>query len=504
MGYAKPIQIPAGWEHPKEKLTRRQIVAEHYKCSQDPNYFLVNYCYLEVRIEGAGGSWEPFIPWPAQRATGQALLKEKLVAVPKTRQAGVTWLCLGLILWEMEFKPGTAAGLWSRRATEASDLLQRRLKRMYARLPTWMHARHLIENSTIYWELSNGSRAMAFPTSAGDSYAFNRALVDEADFCPDLANLMEAVKPTIDGGGSMWLVSKVDKKRPITTFKRLCRQSAAGRGPWKLVFLPWWSRPGRDRAFHQAQKEHSLAQNGTLDYLHGNYPATLNEALSASSFNKRIPVTWLDPSVERMVPLENPLGAPAIPELRVYHSPHRDRSYVMGSDVAKGLPDGDDSTVSVVDQETGRECAVVQGKLGNRDALPAAITLLSAWYNDAPVLVERNSIGEGTIAVLEMEGKVRLLDGPDDKPGYQKSAQSRTKLWDTVVTDLKERSRARKHGQDLPALIHDSVTEAQLASLERDTCKAPDGLADDVSDAWGLAQWARLECGASGWIDWDE
>ena len=42
------------------------------------------------------------------------------------------------------------------------------------------------------WQLSNGSRVLAFPTTAGDSYTASLAIVDEADLVPDLGRLMAA------------------------------------------------------------------------------------------------------------------------------------------------------------------------------------------------------------------------------------------------------------------------------------------------------------------------
>ena len=77
------------------------------------------------------------------------------------------------------------------------------------------------------WILSNGSRALAFSTRSGRSYTGTLALVDEADFVPELSQFLNAVKPTIDGGGQLFLVSTSDKKRPISTFKNLFRAAVA-------------------------------------------------------------------------------------------------------------------------------------------------------------------------------------------------------------------------------------------------------------------------------------
>ena len=70
-------------------------------------------------------------------------------------------------------------------------------------------------------QFANGSRALAFPTNAGDSYTGTLAIVDKADVIPDLSRLMRSVKPTIDGGGKMILLSRPDKFAPDSPFKRI-------------------------------------------------------------------------------------------------------------------------------------------------------------------------------------------------------------------------------------------------------------------------------------------
>ena len=61
--------------------------------------------------------------------------------------------------------------------------------------------------------------ALAFPTTGGRSYTATLAIVDEADHTEDLDALLNAVKPTIDAGGRLILVSTVDKTRPGVRFQ---------------------------------------------------------------------------------------------------------------------------------------------------------------------------------------------------------------------------------------------------------------------------------------------
>src|SRR5262249_55033854 len=143
------------------------------------------------------------------------------------------------------------------------------------------------------WHLSNGSRFLALPTTAGDSYTASLAIVDEADLVPDLAHLMGAVKPTIDGGGNMILLSRPDKNKPQSPFKQIDKAGKEPANQWKSLFLPWFSRPDRDASWYETQKTEILERTASLDVLHEQYPATDAEALAPRSLDKRIAPVWL-------------------------------------------------------------------------------------------------------------------------------------------------------------------------------------------------------------------
>src|ERR1700722_12228946 len=117
----------------------------------------------------------------------------RLVVVLKARQLGLTWLVLAFALWLMLFHPIATVLLFSRRDDEAADLLAVRLHGMYDRLPAWLQAEGITADNAHEWALSSGSRALAFPTTAGDGYTATLAVVEGADLCPDLDRLMRAV-----------------------------------------------------------------------------------------------------------------------------------------------------------------------------------------------------------------------------------------------------------------------------------------------------------------------
>jgi hypothetical protein len=241
------------------------------KCRKSFPYFCHNYCHV-LSSDNEGGSWVPFKLWPEQRRVAQMLQEKRLLVILKARQLGLTWLVLAFALWLVLFHPIATVLLFSRRDLEAVDLLAMRLRGMYDRLPDWLKVDGFLKDNGHEWALSNGSRVMAFPTTAGDSYTGTLAVVDEADLAPDLGRLMRAVKPTIDGGGRMILLSRADKSQPQSAFKRIYVAAKQGLTDWAHVFLPWSARPERTPEWYEAQKRDIFHRTGSLDDLHEQYP----------------------------------------------------------------------------------------------------------------------------------------------------------------------------------------------------------------------------------------
>jgi hypothetical protein len=239
--------------------------AETHKCRRSPAYFLDTYGRI---YDATRAAWVPFRLWPEQLKTLGTIRDNRLVVILKARQLGLTWLVLGFALWLLLFHPAATVLLFSRRDDEATDLLKTRLRGMYDRLPPWLKVRSFVVDNDHEWELSNGSRVLAFPTTAGDSYTATLAVVDEADLVPDLGRLMAAVKPTIDGGGRMILLSRADKSRPQSVFKKIYTAAKQRLTGWVSVFLPWFARPDRDPAWYDAQRADLLHRTGSLDDLH--------------------------------------------------------------------------------------------------------------------------------------------------------------------------------------------------------------------------------------------
>lgn len=448
------------------------------RCYADPVYFTGKYCYI---YDSVSTSWIPFDLWPAQKEVIDLIHANRLVVILKARQIGLSWCVLAYALWQIIFRPIAAIGLFSRRDTESLYLLgQDRLRGMFQKLPDWMKTGHdtIVDNGH-EWTLLNGSAARAFPTSAGDSYTSTLAIVDEADLSPDLNRLMRAVKPTIDNGGKMILLSRTDKTQPESEFKAIYR-GAKNKNGWVSIFLPWHVHPGRDAAWYERQKIDIESRTGALDDLYEQYPATDTEALAPRSLDKRIASMWIEACYVEIEPIED-LRAPAIPGLRIYRAPLAGRQYVIGVDPAEGNPTSDDSALTVLDVLTGEECAVLNGKF-QPSIMAGYADVIGHYYNRAALMVERNNHGHAVLLWLEEHSRLRRLPGHDTKTGWMSSALGKSLLYNQIADCFR----------DGETTLHSFQTYTQLASIEGSSLRSPEGENDDLADSYALAHAGRL------------
>lgn len=519
----------------------KQHTRELSKCIERPEYFVNTYCQLYDAVKG---EWVDFELWEAQSQVLQVFHVKQLVAALKARQVGLTWLALAYALWLMIFRPAASVLLFSKRDTESTFLLgdsdningDSRLRGMYHHLPGWMRSGYKVTNDSAHeWSISNGSTARAFPTGAGDSYTGSLVIVDEADLIPDLNSLMRSVKPTIDAGGKMFLISRSDKGQPNSEFKRLYRAAKRARsglskaastdGLWTPLFIPWHARPGRTQEWYDGVKDEIEERTNSLDDLYEQYPATDDEALSARTQDKRIPYRHIkkcyherpalpvDEVTEAMLAalyesvdmdavlpgsdLEKRIEerknvivrALALPDIKIFERPTPGVEYVLGADPAEGNPESNESAATVLNRITGNQAAVVSGRI-EPSVFGSYIALTCELFNDAQAMVERNNHGHAVIQWLHDNSSTHVMYGHDDKPGFSTSSLSKSLLYEQVVETLRTGD----------ASINDEATYLQLQSIEAATLRAPKGQNDDRAMAFCLANTGRPRQGIGIYI----
>lgn len=276
-------------------------------CQQSFPFFCTQFCQVlsdagsesgdsdeDASGEGKTAGWVPFHLWPAQKDVAHKFQNGRLVVILKARQLGMTWLAVAYALWSMLFRPVATVLLFSLRDDEAVKLKER-LRGMYDHLPDWLQQRFPIDKDNDHeLVLENESTALAFPATAGDSYTGTLVVIDEADLIPNLAKLIRSVKPTIDAGGKMFLLSRVDKFREVeqSPFKKIYLAAKRGKTKWIPIFLPWHARPGRDEQWYADTRADAIERTHNDDEMAEQYPGTDEEALAPPNYGGRFKADW--------------------------------------------------------------------------------------------------------------------------------------------------------------------------------------------------------------------
>lgn len=228
----------------------------------------------------------PFDLWPAQQAVLARLVSDRLVVLLKARQIGMTWLTCGYALWRCMERRGRTVLLFSQGQLEANELIDR------IRL---MHATHaeplpsLVTDNTTELEWANGSRIKSLPATrkAGRSFTASLVVLDEYAFMQWGAELLASVKPTIDNGGQLIILSSADGNG--SAFHQFWRAASEGRNGFTPLFLDWRANPGRGDDWRDARMVEGVSASDVLR----EYPANDIEAFTHAT--GLVYDVWADP-----------------------------------------------------------------------------------------------------------------------------------------------------------------------------------------------------------------
>jgi hypothetical protein len=450
-------------------------------CAKRSGYFIDYYLTIDDAQDNddRGTGTMPFRLWDGQKGLAAALQDNDRIIALKARQLGISWVCCGHELWLSFFSPNKVCLLFSKGQAEANELL-RRVKVMYERLPEWLRRYSPLakppNKSEI--EFANGSRILSLPASehAGSSWTASSVLMDEYAKVLFAEDLFAAVKPTIDGGGQLIIVSTafgIGNK-----FHALWTKAAAGENDFVPIFMPWWMRPGRDQAWYDRQ----VAEETDPGRVKENYPATATEAFRVSG-NVRFHTDWIEAQTKNL--LKDGMAQDELPEnlrgiqgLVVYGPPEKDHDYLIGADVAEGLEHGDHSAAVVIDRQSWVEKAMLCGHW-EPDEFAEILKNLAEFFG-ALIAPERNNHGHAVIAALKLKDCYAIWRDNKDVFGWLTNVQTKPAAIDLLAEALR----------DGLVTIRTAATLDELQVYRREAngkTSAPDGYFDDRVMAWAIA-----------------
>lgn len=189
-------------------------------------------------------AYVPFAVWPRQADVLATMECDRLIVFLKARQIGISWLACLYAMRQCALHPGYPVLCLSRGQLEANELVHR-ISFMYHQHADRAWLSRLIKDNTAYLEWAGGSSvtSLAATKDAGRSLTAALAILDEWAFMQWPKETLAAVKPTIDAGGKLFIISSADGQG--SEYHQHWLAAEMGANGYTAVFLPWQARPDR-------------------------------------------------------------------------------------------------------------------------------------------------------------------------------------------------------------------------------------------------------------------
>lgn len=406
---------------------RHRMALERHLASQSFVDFL---SYVKLESPPPGGGIIAYEVWPHIHEVATLLTGDqgRRIVWLKARQVGASWLLVAYAVWLCEYRPNATVVLVSQGQLEARELL-RRARRIHHHLPVHLQSPLQAENLEIaVWE--SGARILALPSTekAGRAFTATLVIMDEADYHEYFEASLAAIKPTVDAGGQIVVVSTSNFTSATSGFKTLFRE-APGNG-FTPVFFPWSARPGRDDAWYQAKMRESTDRARTEK----EYPNTATQALAAAATLAAFPGDILEDMARDA---RAPIAVMGL--ANIFQPPIAGKRYAAFTDTAHGV--GSDFGVTVImDMVTGYVVADILSNSVSPDELAIQSARLLARYDYPLWAIEDNDWGHTTLARAQALDYPNLYrEAPEKSPGWRTNERTRYVLWGELIEAVQQR-----------------------------------------------------------------
>ena len=229
----------------------KEQVTEIIKCSQDPIYFIENYCQIVSLDRGL----IPFKLYDCQKEKVHTILNNRKVILMEGRQQGKTITAAACILWYTLFQENKTVAILANKSSAAREVLSR-YELMYEMLPIWMQQGVKTFNKGDI-ELENGSKVFTAATSTSGirGKSVNWLYIDEAAIIPNnvAEEFFTSVYPTISAGTTTKILL-TSTPLGYNHFWKFWNEAEQGLNGFVPMFIPYNRIPGRDEKWAAEQK----------------------------------------------------------------------------------------------------------------------------------------------------------------------------------------------------------------------------------------------------------
>ena len=176
--------------------------------------------------------------------------------------------------------------------------------------------------------------------------------------------------------------------------------------------------------------------------------------------------------------------------VEIYELPEKGRHYVIGADVAEGLPSGDNSVLCVIDSSTGVQVAEYAQQVDST-TFTDQMAWLGRFYNTALLAPERNNNGHAVLQRLDRELMYPAVykHKEDGRLGWPQTVKTRP----VVIAYLQDFAREMPEAFNSIHLLNEGLTFVRNARGRPEAAGKgrAGGNKDDRLFAFGIAQAVR-------------
>jgi len=460
----------------------KEQVNEIIKCTQDPIYFIENFCQIVSLDRGL----IPFKLYECQKEKVNTILNNRKVILMEGRQQGKTITSAACILWYTLFQENKTVAILANKSSAAREVLSR-YELMYEMLPIWMQQGVKTFNKGDI-ELENGSKVFTAATSSSGirGKSVNWLYIDEAAIIPNnvAEDFFTSVYPTISAGQTTKILL-TSTPLGYNHFWKFWNEAEQGLNGFVPMFIPYNRIPGRDEKWANEQRS----------------------MLGELKFNQEVLCNFLGSSNTLINP--DTIGRMSVKPyvyskdgLDVFVEPEEDHVYMVVADTSRGVG-GDYSAFAVIDI-TAYPYSVVAKYRNNKISpllFPNIIYKVAKDYHKAYCLIEINDNGQQVADTLYMDLEYEnvFFVGSNSKSGQYLSGG----FGNGATLGVRTTKQVKRLGctsfkslvENTKLLIHDPdiINEISTFIEVRGTHKADEGYQDDLVMCLVLFSWATNE-----------
>ncbi len=413
-------------------------------------------------------------------------LLHRLLVWLKARQLGASQTLAAYALWLASYRENSKILVISQGESYAWEFMEK-AQFIFNNLPDGLKAKRKTKWARGRVVFQNGSVIEAFPSTedAGRGWTGTLVIMDEADKHPYLGANFAAVKPVIDAGAQMIMVSTPDPDKLTSPFKEVFRDAPAN--GWTRIYYGWRARPDREESFRdRVYNETPESQRWRVQY---EYSESIEEALAPPQEYRVFDMDVYNSMM--LTDVKDPIKTVGM-ATSIWQEVQNGKRYTAFTDMSRGIG-RDYSTTVVLDCTTGYVVADVFSRTLDPDSFAYESLRLLDLYDKPLWAIERNEEAGTEVAdAAQRESYPRLWRRHQDTDpknpggiGWWTDKDNRPNMWGRLITAFKSRLVTIPNKEGLEQFF-------QVIRNEKGRVEALEGGNDDyplaVAGAWYLKE----------------